>query len=46
MEKFAIHETRTYFLYADTEEEAMDKFLDGEYADKSDCDFEIEPWKD
>ena len=46
MQKFVIHETRSYFVEAATAEEAEDKFFDGEYYDKSDCDYITEPWKD
>lgn len=46
MDKFVIHETRSYFVAAHTEEEAMDKFFEGEYYDKSDCDYEVDTWEE
>jgi hypothetical protein len=44
--KWAIHATRTYFVTAVDEEEALDMFYNGEYSDKSDEDTEVEPWED
>jgi len=46
MKNFVIHETRSYFVAAHNEEEAMDKFFEGEYYDKSDCDYITEPWEE
>jgi len=47
MNKFVIHETRSYFVEAATAEEAENKFFEqGEYYDKSDCDYITEPWEE
>ena len=46
MKKFAIHETRTFFVEAETAEEAEDKFCNGEYYEKSDGDYITEPWEE
>jgi hypothetical protein len=44
--KWAIHATRTYFVTAVDEDEALDLFYSGSYDDTSDEDTEVEPWDD
>lgn len=44
MKEYVIHATRSYFVMAKDTEEALDKFYEGDYHDKSDEDTEIEEW--
>lgn len=44
LKEFVIHDTKSFFVRASNEDEAIDKLLNGEYHDKSDSDFVVEEW--
>lgn len=44
LKEFVIHDTRSFFVSALDADEALDKYLNGEYHDKSDSDFVVEEW--
>jgi len=44
VKEFVIHDTKSFFVRAVDEDDALDKLLNGEYHDKSDSDFVVEEW--
>lgn len=42
--EFVIHDTKSFFVSALDADEALDKYLNGEYHDSSDSDFVVEEW--
>ena len=44
LKEFVIHDTKSFFVHAVDEDDALDKLLNGEYHDKSDSDFVVEEW--